>query len=73
MDKKAENGEKDKFIKKMKGLNAYDEFIEALLVKCNKDDVMKRWTDVSEPDKDKLIKALEADEDFSEIFNEPMY
>ena len=55
MDKKAEKGVKDEFIKQMKGLNAFDEFIEALLVKCNKADVIQGWTDVTEPDKDKLI------------------
>ena len=56
----------------MKDLNEGDsyfvEFIEALLVKCNKIDVMQGYTDVTELDKDKLIKALEADDDFSDIF-----
>ena len=55
MDKKAEKGVKDEFIKQMKGLNAFDGFIEALLVKCNKADVIQGWTDVTEPDKDKLV------------------
>lgn len=43
----------------MKDLNEGDsnfvEFIEALLVKCNEVDVMQGWTDITEPDKDKLI------------------
>ncbi len=73
MNDKTYNGEMDKFIEKMKNLHPgdshFDEFIEALLIKCNKVDVMEGWTDVSESDKDKLIKALEADEDFAEILH----
>ena len=57
----------------MKDLNKGDshfvEFIDALLYKCNKADVMEGWTDVTESDKDKLIKALVSDGDFSEILN----
>ena len=59
MEDKAETNEKDQFIKQMKDLNAGDsslsEFIEALLVKCDKADVISSWSDVAEPDKDKLI------------------
>ena len=44
MDDKTYNGENDKFIKKMKKLNAgdshFNEFIEALFVKFSKVDVM---------------------------------
>ena len=43
----------------MKDLNEGDsyfvEFIDALMVKCNKADVIQGWTDVTEPDKDKLV------------------
>ena len=57
----------------MKDLNKGDshfvEFIDALLYKCNKAGVMQGWTDVTESDKDKLIKALVSDGDFSEILN----
>ena len=58
----------------MKDLNAGDsslsEFIEALLEKCDKADVISSWSDVAEPDKDKLISALEADEDFEDFFKQ---
>ena len=69
MDDKEEVGEKDGFVKQMKELDPdLEDFVDALLVRCDKVDVISCWTDVTEENKDKLIAELEKDEDFQDFF-----